>query len=197
MRCLPSILKKNVLRPSSCIFHHSSCLCTVEDSCFFLGSNLFWFFCVCCLSCDILEKRSQLEYASVELIRMPPLRSSVSTTPELWVINSGFHAFLRLCSCNGLLHGRSCCFLKGQRPPFRSSSQIQPEGWFWKKGPRLEFLLRDFSDRLCFGFPKWGPSSPSRVAYKPPCLRSFPVFSVFVPLCLVSIAGSVASRCNG
>ncbi len=147
------------MRPSFSIFHRSSYLSTKEDLCLFLGSNLFWFFCVCCLSCDILEKHSQPEHASVELIRMPPLRSSVSTTSELWVVNSGFHRFFRLCGCSGLLHGRSYYFLEGQRPPFWSSSQIQPEGWFWKKGLRLDFLLRDFSDRFCFGSLKWGPSS--------------------------------------
>jgi hypothetical protein len=142
-RCLPSILKKKVLRPSSFIFHHRSCLCIEEDLCFFLVSNLFWFFCVCCLSCDILEKRSQPQYASVKLIRMSLLRSHVLTTAELLVINSGFHRFLKLCGCNGLPHGRSCCFLNGCFQQFLSTRN--PCNWNLLK---LKFLTLIFEIQI-------------------------------------------------
>jgi hypothetical protein len=110
-----------VLRMSSYIFHHRSYLCIEEDLCLFLSLNFFWFFCVSCLFCDIFEKRSQLEYVSVELIQMSPLRSNVLTTAELWVINNGFHRFLRLCGCNNLSHGRSCCFINGYFQQFLST----------------------------------------------------------------------------
>jgi hypothetical protein len=59
------------------------------------------------LSCDIFDKRSQPEYAGIEMIRMPHVHSSismtaklgVSMTAKLGVINSQFYRFLRLCSC--------------------------------------------------------------------------------------------------
>jgi hypothetical protein len=57
---------------------------------------------------------------------MPPVWSNVLTTTELWVINSWFHKFLRLCGCNGLPHGRSCCFLKAKGHPFEVLLKFNP-----------------------------------------------------------------------
>jgi len=51
------------------------------------------------LSCDIFDKRSQPEYAGIEMIRMPQVHSNISMTAKLGVINSQFYRFLRLCSC--------------------------------------------------------------------------------------------------
>ncbi len=51
------------------------------------------------LSCDIFDKRSQPEYAGIEVIRMPHVRSNISMTAKLGVINSQFYRFFRLCSC--------------------------------------------------------------------------------------------------
>ncbi len=51
------------------------------------------------LSCDIFDKRSQPEYAGIEMIRMPHVHSNISMTVKLGVINSQFYRFLRLCSC--------------------------------------------------------------------------------------------------
>jgi hypothetical protein len=52
-----------------------------------------------CLFCDIFDKRSQPEYAGIEMIRMPHGHSNISMTAKLGVINSQFYRFLRLCSC--------------------------------------------------------------------------------------------------
>jgi hypothetical protein len=51
------------------------------------------------LSCDIFDKRSEPEYAGIEMIRMPHVHSNISTTAKLGVINSQFYRFLTLCSC--------------------------------------------------------------------------------------------------
>jgi len=51
------------------------------------------------ISCDIFYKRSQPDYASIEIIRMPHVHSNISITAKLGVINSQFYRFLRLCSC--------------------------------------------------------------------------------------------------
>ncbi len=51
------------------------------------------------LSFDIFDKRSQPEYAGIEMIRMPHVHSNISMTAKLGVINSQFYRFLRLCSC--------------------------------------------------------------------------------------------------
>ncbi len=51
------------------------------------------------ISCDIFDKCSQPEYASIEMIRMPYVHSNISITAKLGVINSQFYRFLRLCSC--------------------------------------------------------------------------------------------------
>jgi len=48
------------------------------------------------LSCDNLDKHSQLEYAGIEMIRMPPVHSSISMTAKLGVINSQFYRILTL-----------------------------------------------------------------------------------------------------
>jgi hypothetical protein len=50
------------------------------------------------LSCDIFDKRSQAEYAGIEMIKMPHVHSNISMTAKLGV-NSQFYRFLRLCSC--------------------------------------------------------------------------------------------------
>jgi hypothetical protein len=65
------------------------------------------------LSCDILDKPSQPEYAGIEMIRMPDVHSNISITVKLGVINSQFYRFLRLCSCNKLFvfHMVSLIFL--------------------------------------------------------------------------------------
>jgi hypothetical protein len=42
------------------------------------------------LSCDIFDKCSQLEYAGIEMIRMPHVQSNISITVKLGVINSQF-----------------------------------------------------------------------------------------------------------
>ncbi len=51
------------------------------------------------LSCDIFDKRSQPEYAGIEMIGMPHVHSNISRTAKLGAINSQFYRFLRLCSC--------------------------------------------------------------------------------------------------
>ncbi len=51
------------------------------------------------LSCDIFDKRSQPEYAGIEMIRMPHVHSNISMTAKLGVIDCQFYRFLRLCSC--------------------------------------------------------------------------------------------------
>jgi hypothetical protein len=51
------------------------------------------------LSCNIFDKRSQPEYAGIEIIRMPHVHSNISMTAKLRVFNSQFYRFLRLCSC--------------------------------------------------------------------------------------------------
>jgi hypothetical protein len=51
------------------------------------------------LSCDIFDKRSQPEYAGIEMIRMPHVHSNIAMTAKLGVINSQLYRFLRLCSC--------------------------------------------------------------------------------------------------
>jgi len=51
------------------------------------------------LSCDIFDKRSQPEYAGIEMIRMPHVHSNISMTAKLGFINRQFYRFLRLCSC--------------------------------------------------------------------------------------------------
>jgi hypothetical protein len=65
------------------------------------------------LSCDIFDKRSQPEYAGIDMIRMPHVHSNISMTAKLGVINSQFYRFLRLCSCNKLFvfHMVSLIFL--------------------------------------------------------------------------------------
>ncbi len=157
-RCPPSILEKNILQLSSYIFHQSSYLCIEEDLCLFLGSNLFWFFYVYYLSCDIVEKCFQLEYASVKLIWMPPVRSNVLTTVKLWVINSRFHRFLKLYGYNGLLHGRSCCFLKAKGHPSEVLLKFNPRVGSRKKILIWNSCFWDFLDQFCFSSRKWGAS---------------------------------------
>ncbi len=50
------------------------------------------------LSWYIFDKRSQLEYAGIEMVRMAHVHSNISMTAKLGVINSQFYRFLRLCS---------------------------------------------------------------------------------------------------
>ncbi len=51
------------------------------------------------ISCDIFDKHSQPESAGIEMICMPHVRSNISITAKLAVMNSQFYRFLRLCSC--------------------------------------------------------------------------------------------------
>jgi hypothetical protein len=80
------------------------------------------------LSCDIFDKRSQTEYAGIEMIRIPHVHSNISMTAKHGVINSQFYGFLRLCSCKKfcLPDGQSYCLSEGKRLPFKSSSK---ENW--------------------------------------------------------------------
>ncbi len=50
------------------------------------------------ISCDILDKCSQPEYAGIDMIHMPHVHSNISIIVQLGVINSQFYRFLRLCS---------------------------------------------------------------------------------------------------
>jgi hypothetical protein len=50
------------------------------------------------LFCDIFDKRSQPEYAGIEMVRIHHVHSNISMTAKLGVINSQFYRFLRLCS---------------------------------------------------------------------------------------------------
>jgi superfamily II DNA/RNA helicase len=74
------------------------------------------------LSCDIFDKRSQLEYAGIEMIRMPHVHSNISMTAKLGVINSQFYRFLRLCSCKKFFVFQMVSlivFLKAKGYPFK------------------------------------------------------------------------------
>jgi hypothetical protein len=51
------------------------------------------------LFCDIFDKCYQLEYAGIEMIRMPHVHSNISMIAKLGVINSQSYRFLKLCSC--------------------------------------------------------------------------------------------------
>ncbi len=168
--------EKYILRPSSYIFHQSSCLCTKEDLCLFLVVNLFWFFCFYCLSCDIVEKRSQLEYASVELIWMPPVRSNISRTTELWVINNQFHRFLSLCGCNGHPHDQSCCFLKAKGHPFEGLLKFNLRVCSRKKNLRLEFSHRAFFGSTLLRVSEMGSLLLVRSSLQAPLFLVFPCF---------------------
>jgi hypothetical protein len=64
------------------------------------------------ISCDIFDKRSQPEYAGIEMIRMPHVHSNISITAQLGVIKSQFYRFLRFCSGKEsfyLSNGQSYC----------------------------------------------------------------------------------------
>jgi hypothetical protein len=74
------------------------------------------------LSCDIFNKRSQPEYACIEMIRMPHVHSNISIIAKLGVINSQFYIFLRLCSCNKFFVFQMVSlivFLKAKGYPFK------------------------------------------------------------------------------
>jgi hypothetical protein len=74
------------------------------------------------LSCDIFDKRSQPEYAGIEVIRMPHVHSNISMTAKLGVINSQFYRFLRLCSCKKFFVFQMVSlivFLKAKGYPFK------------------------------------------------------------------------------
>jgi hypothetical protein len=74
------------------------------------------------LSCDIFDKRSQPEYAGIEMIRMPHVHSNISMTAKLGVINSQFYRFLRLCSCKKFFVFQMVSlivFLKAKGYPFK------------------------------------------------------------------------------
>ncbi len=78
------------------------------------------------LSCDIFDKHSQPEYASIEMIRMPHVHSNISMTVKLGFINDQFYRFLRLCSCKKFFVFQMVSlivFLKAKRLSFKSSSK--------------------------------------------------------------------------
>jgi hypothetical protein len=78
------------------------------------------------LSCDTFDKRSQPEYAGIEMIRMHHVHFSISMTVKLGVIYSQFYRFLRLCSCKKffcLPDDQSYCLSEGKRLPFKCSSK--------------------------------------------------------------------------
>jgi hypothetical protein len=54
------------------------------------------------LSCEVFDKRSQPEYAGIEMIRMPHVHSIISMTAKLGVTNIQFYRFLRVFSCKKL-----------------------------------------------------------------------------------------------
>jgi hypothetical protein len=51
------------------------------------------------IPCDIFDKHSQPEYASIEIIYMSQFHCNISITAHLGVFNSQFYRFLRHCSC--------------------------------------------------------------------------------------------------
>jgi hypothetical protein len=71
---------------------------------------------------DFFDKRSQPEYAGIEMIRMPHVHSNISMTAKLGVINSQFYRFLRLCSCKKFFVFQMVSlivFLKAKGYPFK------------------------------------------------------------------------------
>jgi hypothetical protein len=75
------------------------------------------------LFCDVFDKRSQPEYAGIEMIIMPHVHSNISMTAKLGVINSQFY---RLCSCKKFFVFQMVshiAFLKAKGYPFKSSSK--------------------------------------------------------------------------
>jgi hypothetical protein len=78
------------------------------------------------LSCNIFDKRSQPEYAGIEMIRMRHVHSNISMTAKLGVINSQFYRYLRLCSCKKFFVFQMVSlivFLKAKGYPLKSSSK--------------------------------------------------------------------------
>jgi hypothetical protein len=74
------------------------------------------------LSYDIFDKRSQPEYAGIEMIRMPHVHSNISMTVKQGVINSQFYIFLKLCSCKTFFVFQMVTlivFLKAKGYPFK------------------------------------------------------------------------------
>ncbi len=97
------------------------------------------------LSCGIFDKRSQLEYAGIEMIRMPHVHSNISMKAKLGVINSQFYRFLRLCSCKKFF-------------VFQMVSLIV---FLKAKGYPLKFLLKRtrvlvFKEKFLFGISAFG-----------------------------------------
>jgi hypothetical protein len=100
------------------------------------------------LSCDILDKPSQPEYAGIEMIRMPDVHSNISITVKLGVINIQFYRFLRLCSCNKLFvfHMVSLIvLLKVKGYPLKILLR-ELEACLIKNNSPLEFQLLEFSE---------------------------------------------------
>ncbi len=67
-------------------------------------------------------KRSQPEYAGIEMIRIPQVHCNISTTAKLGVINSQFYRFFRLCCCKKFFVFQMVClivFLKAKGYPFK------------------------------------------------------------------------------
>jgi hypothetical protein len=78
------------------------------------------------LSCNIFDKRSQPEYAGIEMIRMPHVHSNISMTAKLGFINSQFYRCLRLCSCKKFFVFQMVSlivFLKAKGYPLKSYSK--------------------------------------------------------------------------
>jgi hypothetical protein len=71
---------------------------------------------------SIFDKRSQPEYAGIEMIRMPHVHFNISMTAKLGVINSQFYRFLRLFSCKKFFVFQMVSliiFLKAKGYPFK------------------------------------------------------------------------------
>jgi hypothetical protein len=99
------------------------------------------------LSCDIVDKRSQPEYAGIEMIRMPHVHSSISMTAKPGVINSQVYRFLRLCSCMKYFIFEMVSlivFLKAEGYPLKILLK-RTRGCFLEKNSCLEFPFFAFS----------------------------------------------------
>jgi hypothetical protein len=153
----------------------------------------------CCWALNIRESRRTPNPQLFQVLGFTPTLGQVRVaTMELWVINSQFHRFLKLCSYNGLSHGWSCCFLKAKGHPSKLLLKFNPRVGSWKKDLRLEFLLLRFFRSTLLRVSQVGSFLLVRSTMQAPLFVIFPhFFFVFVPLCPILVVGSIVSRCNG